>query len=87
MLKTIVTENEFDSLADATQMHYLFCPKCELFYLVECKDHSCATTKCMLTPLEYSCRIPEIKALYWQCKHCGMYVRSSWSNKCLCEEG
>jgi hypothetical protein len=42
MLKPVITEDDFDELADQTQMNYLFCPVCGFYYLaVDKKKHLC----------------------------------------------
>ncbi len=41
----------------------------------------------ILTEEEYDKLADQTQRAYWYCQHCGRYVLSSWSMKCLCEEG
>lgn len=42
MLKLIINEREFDNLKEVEQMHYLYCKKCNYFYLaINHRKHLC----------------------------------------------
>lgn len=39
MCKSVITEIEYDRLAEQSQMKYLFCPNCKKFYLITDKQY------------------------------------------------
>jgi hypothetical protein len=45
-MRNVISEKEFDTLPELTQMRYLFCPVCKMFYLIsEGKCHSCTVNE------------------------------------------
>lgn len=35
---------------------------------------------------QYKALSDDDKKHYWRCSHCGAYILSTWSPKCLCED-
>jgi hypothetical protein len=39
MLPSLLTDEEFEKLSPQTQMHYLYCTQCKLYYLATRKQY------------------------------------------------